>query len=110
MPTFDEEIGARIAEAAASGELAAAPSWQRPMPDDAGWQQTPEALRLPYKILKDAGVVPYEVELLHRRARLRRAIDACADPALRRELQILASEVEQELALRLDALRRAGDS
>ena len=109
MRSLDDEIAAKVAQAASSGELASAPSWGKPMPDDARWQQTPDALRLPFKILKDAGVVPYEVELLHRRARLRRAIDACTDPAMRRELQILASELEQNLALRLDAWRRAGE-
>ena len=107
MSTLDDEIARKLAQASRSGELASAPSYGKPIPHDEGWQQTPDALRLPFKILKDAGVVPHEVELFHERARLRRAIDASQDVATRRELQLKLSEVEQKLSLRLEALRRS---
>lgn len=106
MPTLDDEIAARIAEAAASGELAAAPSWGRPLRPEDGWQQTPEALRMPYKILKNAGVPPPEIELFHERARLHAALDAALPDAERRDLQRQLSELEQKIALRLEGLRR----
>ena len=109
MPTMDEEIAAWLARAAASGELASTPSWGRPLGSDDGWQQTPEALRMPFKILKDAGVPPPEVELFHERARLRAALDAAGDAGERKALQRQLSELEQKLALRLEALRRAGE-
>ena len=110
MPTFEEEIARKLAEAASSGELTSAPSWGKPVQHDAGWEQTPDALRMPFKILKDAGVVPHEVEMLHERARLRRELEACTDAATRRELQRKLSSLEQSISLRLDALRRSAES
>ena len=105
MPTLDEQIAQALKEAAASGELERARGYGKPLPDIPGWDDTPEALRMPFKILKDAGVAPPEVELFHERARLREAIEACADQAerdrLRKELGIL----EAKIALRLEALR-----
>ena len=108
MPTLDDDIAAKLAEAARSGELASAQSYGRPMAEAEGWQQTPEALRLPFKILKDAGVPPPEIELFHERARLRAEIGASDDPAARRALQLRLSELEQKISLRLAALGRAG--
>ena len=110
MATLDDEIARKLAEAARSGELASAPGYGKPIRHDEGWQQTPEALRLPFKILKDAGVIPHEVELFHERARLRHAIDSSKDAATRRGLQSMLSELEQKLSLRLEALRRSSES
>ncbi len=63
MRSMDEEIARRLAEAQASGELSKAESYGKPMLEGDGWDDTPEALRMPFKILKDAGVVPREVEM-----------------------------------------------
>ena len=43
MRSLDEEIARRLAEAAASGELSRAEGYGKPMVDDAGWNDTPEA-------------------------------------------------------------------
>lgn len=104
--TLDEEIARKLREAQASGELAAARHYGKPMPEeDEGWSATPEALRMPFKILKDAGYAPPELALFHERARLRAALEAATDPAERRALQQRLSELEQSLALRLESLR-----
>lgn len=105
LRTLDEEIAHRLAEAAASGELQSAESYGKPLAQAAGWEETPEALRMPLKILKDAGVTPPEIELFHQRARLRDALAATGDPAERERLQRELSQLEQRLALRLEALR-----
>jgi len=105
MHTLDEEIGRHLKEAAESGELRQAKSYGKPLPDDPGWKSTPEALRMPMKILKDAGVVPVEIEWFHERARLRASIEATADPARRRQVQLKLIELEQKIALRLERLR-----
>ena len=102
---LEDEIGRKLAEAERSGELRAAKGYGEPLQADAGWEQTPDALRMPFKILKDAGVVPYEVELLNKRAALRREIDACGDAAIRGELLKNLSALEQSISLRLEALR-----
>jgi hypothetical protein len=103
--TFDEEIARRLQEAAESGELRRAESYGKPLAEDPGWEATPPALRMPMKILKDAGAAPPEIEWFHERARLRASIEATVDPAERRELQLKLIELEQKIALRLEALR-----
>ena len=108
MRTIDEDIARRIQEAADSGELARAKGYGQPMDDDAGWHSTPAALRVPMKILKDAGVVPAEVAWFHERARLKAAAAAASDDATRAVLQRQLVEIEQKIALRLEALRIKG--
>ena len=105
MSTLDEEIARQLAAAAASGELALAQGYGKPLADIPGWDDTPGALRMPFKVLKDAGVAPPEVGLFHERARLRAAIDACMDETGRQKLGQELSELEQKLALRMESLR-----
>lgn len=59
---------------------------------------------MPMKILKDAGVVPAEIEWFHERARLKASIQTASE-AERRQLQLKLIELEQKIALRLEALR-----
>ena len=106
MPTLDDEIARHLAEAAASGELKAARSYGKPMPEAEGWHETPEALRMPFKILKDAGFAPPELLMFHERAELRTQLEAATDHEERRKLQLALSELEQKIALRLESLRR----
>ena len=105
MRNLDEEIARRLAEAEASGELARAESYGKPIAETEGWYETPEALRMPFKMLKDAGVVPREVEMFRERAELAARLQACTDPGEREALSQKLSELEQAIALRLEALR-----
>jgi hypothetical protein len=105
MRSLDEEIARRLAEAQATGELSQAASYGKPMLEPDGWDDTPEALRMPFKVLKDAGVVPREVEMFRERAELRRQLGDCTDPQQQRVLLQKLSELEQAIALRLEALR-----
>lgn len=104
----DDEIGRAIAEAAAAGELKTVSWYGKPIEETPGWDDTPAELRMPFKILKDAGVVPPEIELFHQRAQLRERIaslppgselDACKQKLV---------ELEQVIALRLESLRASG--
>jgi alkylhydroperoxidase family enzyme len=108
LRTQDEMIAERIAEAQRSGELQSAPSYGRPMPEAEGWHETPAELRMPFKILKNAGVAPPEIELLHRRAALRRAVAECASEEERATLRQRLNELEQLIAFRLERLRVTG--
>jgi DNA-binding GntR family transcriptional regulator len=108
MPTQDEEIARHLREALASGELAGTKGFGKPLPEDEGWEATPESLRMPFKILKNAGYVPGEVELFHERAALAAALAACASEARRTEIRHALSDLEQKIALRLEALRING--
>ena len=105
MRSMDEEIARRLAEAQDSGELSKAESYGKPMLEGDGWDDTPEALRMPFKILKDAGVVPREVEMFRERAELAAQLRHCTDPEEQRVLMQKLSELEQAIALRLEALR-----
>lgn len=105
MPTQDEEIARHLREAAASGELSRVEGYGKPLPEDAGWNATPEELRMPFKILKNAGVLPPEVELFHEQAALSKALQACTDATERVALQGKLSDLQQKIALRLEALR-----
>jgi hypothetical protein len=104
----EDEIGRKLAEAHASGELRSAASYGKPLALDEGWQQTPEEFRLGFKILKDAGLVPAELALFHARAELRTRVQAEAPGLAREALQRELSELEQKIALRLEALRARG--
>lgn len=105
MRTLDEEIARYLQEAAESGELSRAKGYGKPFAANPGWEATPDGLRMPMKILKDAGVVPPEIGLFHERARLRASIDVAIEPDERLKLQRQLAELEQMLALRLEALR-----
>ncbi len=108
MPTLDEQIAQALADSLASGELQRTPSWGRPLAPDAGYAQTPAELRMPFKILKDAGIAPPEIAWMHRAAALRAEIAACADPARAEPLRRELADVLQRLALRLEKLRASG--
>lgn len=97
-----------MAEATRSGELRNAPSFGKPMAEMEGWNETPVEFRLPFKILKDAGVSPPELELFHRRAALRQQLAECSAESQRLVLQQRLSELEQVIALRLESLRAGG--
>jgi hypothetical protein len=109
MTTLEEHIAEHLRESEASGELRAAPSYGRPLDWGDGYEQTPSELRMPFKILKDAGVVPAEVQMLQELARLKRqlaagAVDAEAAAVLRQRVV----ELQQHVALRLERLRLSG--
>lgn len=104
----DEAIAEHLEQALRSGELRSAQSFGKPMPESEGWAETPAEFRLPFKILKNAGVTPPEVEMFQRRAQLRQALEACTDESRRTLLQRQLSELEQALALRLEGMRASG--
>jgi hypothetical protein len=106
--SLDEAIADHLAEATRSGELRNAPSFGKPMAEMEGWNETPVEFRLPFKILKDAGVSPPELELFHRRAALRQQLAECSAESQRLVLQQRLSELEQVIALRLESLRAGG--
>ena len=108
MPTIDEQIAQSLRESLASGELATAASWGKPLDLADGYAQTPEELRMAFKALKDAGFVPPEVETMQQIAALRvqlAAMAAATDPTESDAVRRRISELQQHLALRLEKLR-----
>ena len=108
LRTQDEAIAEHIDQALRTGELQSAPSFGKPMPEAEGWHETPTEFRLPFKILKNAGIAPPEVELFHRRAALRRAVAECPSEEERKLIQQRLNELEQLIAFRLERLRVTG--
>jgi hypothetical protein len=81
----------KLAEAVSRGELAGLPGEGKPLDldDDA---LVPEDLRLAYRILKNAGFVPPEVETLNEIAELERL--AGLDSRAARKLALLRTRIE----------------
>jgi len=106
--TLDEQIADQLRDSERSGELRNAPSWGRPLPLDDGYDETPPELRMPFKILKDAGVVPHEVEMFRELSALKRALHETVSAEEARMLRQRISELQQAIALRLEKLRISG--
>ena len=85
MATLDDEIARHLREAAAAGELSKAEGYGKPEEEDWTWDATPAALRMPFKVLKDAGYAPPEILLFQERAQLTAAVRDCADETRMRE-------------------------
>jgi Domain of unknown function (DUF1992) len=102
----DDEIARQLADAERRGELRNAQGFGQPLAEDAGWQQTPDEVRMPFKMLKSAGIVPHEVELLRNRAVLRERLAAAATPDETRQAQAALAELELTLAMRMESMRR----
>jgi Domain of unknown function (DUF1992) len=102
----DDEIARQIADAEKRGDLRGAEGYGKPLADDDGWQQTPDEVRMPFKMLKSAGIVPHEVELIRERAELRQRLAAATTEAETRAAQRALAQVELTLALRMESLRR----
>ena len=106
LQLIEDHIAEHLRAAEASGELRHAPSFGRPLQLNDGYDETPPELRLPMKILHDAGILPPEVELMQQLAALRREAAGAVDPEQARTLQQRASELEQFIKLRLERLAR----
>jgi hypothetical protein len=109
LQLLEDHIGRALREIEASGELKSAPSYGKPLDFGDGYDETPDALKMPMKVLKDAGFAPPEVALMRQIAALQAQLEALAegDPAARAQQQRL-SEMRQQLALRMEKLRITG--
>ncbi len=105
MPTIDEHIAQRLRESQLKGELASAKSYGKPLDFGDGYFETPEELRLGFKILKDAGYVPAEVEMFKQVAALREQLHSAKDEAEQAALRARIVDLGQRIAVRLERLR-----
>lgn len=106
MLLFDRVAEQKIADALARGELDDLPGAGRPLAleDDA---LVPEELRLAYRILKNAGFVPPEVEARREIAELERllfddeTLDAAERARAAKKLALLRTRIEPAYAERI---------
>ena len=109
LKLLEDHIGRALTQSEQSGELRTARSWGKPLDLGDGYEQTPAELRMGYKVLKDAGVLPPEVELMKRIEAQREAVAAAADVARAAPLRRQLVELQQQLSLRLEKLRISGN-
>ncbi|WP_199899047.1 DUF1992 domain-containing protein [Ideonella sp. B508-1] len=89
---------------AASGELQSAKNWGKPLDLGDGFYETPEELRMGYKILKDAGCVPPEVEMLKDLEVLKARLNQVSGSE-RQEVVAKIADLQLRISLRMDQLR-----
>lgn len=108
---LEDHIGRSLAQSEQTGELRSARSYGKPLDLGDGYDETPAELRMGFKMLKDAGVVPAEVELMRDIEALRlqlAQVEATLDAAQAQTLRKRLSEMQQQLSLRLEKLRISG--
>jgi hypothetical protein len=104
----EDHIGRSLAESEKSGELRNAANYGKPLDLGDGYEETPIELRMGYKILKDAGYVPFEVELMRDIEVLNRTMAESPGGDVKRAQQQRLAELCQHLAIRLERLKPAG--
>ena len=108
MKRLDDHIGRSLSDSERSGELRAAPSYGKPLDFGDGYDETPAELRMAFKMLKDSGFVPPEVELMREIEALRKALADMPDDATATARRQALADKQQQLALRMEKLRFTG--
>lgn len=105
IQSLEEQIAEALRLAQESGELASAKGYGKPLDFGDGYDETPEELRLAFKVLKDSGYVPPEIEMLHELANLRKELEGL-DPASAEAERLRAriNEMQVKVSLRIEKL------
>jgi len=106
MATLDDHIARALAESLRNGELKSAPSFGKPLDLGDGYAATPQEWRMPFKVLKDAGMAPPEIETMRQLSALRAELAASTDEAGARALRQRIADLQQHLALQMEKLSR----
>jgi Domain of unknown function (DUF1992) len=107
MSVWARRAEARIVEAMERGEFDDLPGSGKPLELE-DLSRIPPHLRLGYKVLRNANVLPPEVELRREGYSLDRLIEATTDPEERAELRRRRRENELRYALLIERNRREG--
>jgi len=105
MAGIDDIIGGWIREAEKSGEVKRLPGYGKPLnlEDDS---DVPTEYRMVFRILKNAGYKPPEVELIQRVAKLKADIEAEPDEGKRDSLEAELSALQQKVGVALEKFKR----
>ncbi|MDO3377321.1 DUF1992 domain-containing protein [Geoalkalibacter halelectricus] len=92
----------KILEAMARGEFDNLPGAGRPLPREEGLDGVPAELRMAYKVLKNAGFVPPEVELRKEILTLQGLVEVVEDDAERRKMrrELQAKQIKLSLLMK----------
>ncbi len=99
--SFDKTVEAILKAAIERGEFEDLPGKGKPI-DLTAYFETPEEVRAAYSILKNAGLVPREVELLREIAELRQAESALAEEGRRLDIHRQIEKKQIEFSLRME--------
>ena len=102
MSIFEVIAERRIEEAMARGEFDNLPCAGKPIPPD-DLIMVPEELRMAYKILKNAGIVPEEIELRKSIYSLNELLKACIDEEEKIRLRIKLTEKQLRYNMIMEA-------
>lgn len=102
MSIFEKIAERKIEQAMAEGQFDNLSCKGKPLPpDDMG--MVPEELRMAYKILKNAGIVPEEIELQKSIVNLTTLLNACADEDERKNLRLKINEKQLRYNMIMEA-------
>ena len=104
--SFQKSVDEKIEEAIATGEFDNLPGKGEPLDLDA-YFATPEHLRMGYSILKNADIIPEEIELLRQIEGLKKSLDSSITPAEKKALRQQLSEKLTNLNMRMEYNRKA---
>lgn len=105
---LEEQIAEALREAQASGELRGAKSYGKPLDLGDGYDDTPAELRMAFKVLKDAGYAPAEVQMINELATLREQLATlAADSQEAATLRARINDLQLKVAMRMERLARS---
>ena len=103
--SFHKNADEKIKEAMTRGEFDNLPGKGRPLGLDA-YFATPEDLRMGYSLLKNADIVPEEMELLKQIEGLKKSLDSSSDQIEKRAIQGQLSEKMTNFNMRMERYRK----
>jgi len=103
--SFDETIEAQIREAQARGDFDNLPGKGKPI-DLTEYFSTPEDVRVAQTLLKNAGMVPAEVDLLQEIAALKETLNPVADESEIIKIKKLLKEKQLQFNLLIERRKR----
>src|SRR5215831_14294871 len=104
--SFQKNVDEKIKAAIERGEFDNLPGKGKPLDLDAYFAM-PEHLRMAYSILKNADIIPEEMELLREIEGLKKSLDSSTTPAGKKALRHQLSEKVTNLNMRMEHNRKA---
>jgi DnaJ-like protein len=103
--SFHRTADEKIKESIAKGEFDDCSGKGKPLNLDA-YFATPEDLRMGYSILKNANIIPEEMELLNEIEVLKTSLDSCTSEIEKRAIQQQLSEKVTNFNMRMEQYRK----
>src|SRR5918911_5630028 len=103
--SLESFIERQIKKAMAEGEFDDLPGKGKPV-DLRAYFDTPEDLRMAYSILKDANIIPEEMQLLKDIEALKAQLETCSDPEQKNQIEKAIREKRLAFNLLIESRRR----